>query len=1030
MLTIMFSDLMGSTNLSMVLDPEDMREVLRRYQEACAAAITGHDGMIANYLGDGVLAYFGYPMALEDAAIRAADAARRIVAEAARIDGEISARMPARINVRVALHAGMVLVGEMGSGEARDRHSVVGALPNVAARLQELAPTNGVVISDKVRRRLGDAFEVTPMGAHRLKGVSGEVKVYGLGPRRRAARPDADGAAPEIYGRAFELGLLHRTWETHRATGRGGIVTVEGEPGVGKSGLLRRFLHDLAPSGPELMLFNGAIADREAPFSSLWSMLDRHHLPAGAAGREAREAALLDWFAAQGCAGEGFRAAVLALRRSALHHLEDRGDAADLRADIFAAFRRYLAGRARPLLVVLEDAHWIDPSTLEMIDGALRAGHGDPDHLMLVMTRTGRRFPWSRRSAMNVALSGLDEDACHGIVRRVAGGVPPDRALTAQIAALANGLPLFVEEMARMLIQRDLVKVSQGRLRMRDIAAEMPTPGTLMDLLTARLDSLGDAKPLAQAAAVLGRIVTAEALAAVMQRSADRVDEGLGRLLDATVLEPDRSGTRFQFRHALFQKAAYETLLKSRRALLHGAFVDWLQSRPPGAGDAAPEILAWHCFGARRHAEAAAHYRDAGLLAARTGANREAAAHFKRALEATRLAAPDAAETAAVLELQVRLAGALLSADGPGAESTAEAYETAIGICERVPESRWHFPAYWGWWRISTNFPVMSRRAARIVAVADRMQDPEFKLQALHCMWANTFQIGALDDTLDHAARGLALYRPEISAEQSILFGGHDCKVCGHGQIALTRWLKGEGDAAAGDVRLAIRHGEALGHEGSLLHALDIAVTLHCHLRAAAAMTATAARLIALGDTARLEEYVAKGQFFEGWAVCGAGDLRAGLGRMNAALAVLEAVTTNEDFPLFHSLRASAMRRLGDLDGAAGAIAAARSIIASEGVTYWAAEIERQEAETEMARAAPDHDAVAARLEAGRRIAHGQGALALALRNAQSAAAWHERQGAAAAAREALAPVLARFPAAAGGRDLADARAALARLGG
>ncbi|MEM8820731.1 MAG: AAA family ATPase [Pseudomonadota bacterium] len=1019
LLTIMFSDLVGSTNLAMMLDPEELREVLRRYQAACTAAIEGHDGMISAYLGDGILAFFGYPVALEDAAIRAADAARQIVSEAERIDREISARIAGRVRVRVALHSGMVLVGQMGSGELKDRHSVVGALPNVTARLQELAPTNGVVISEEVRRRLNDAFAVTPLGAHSLKGVTGEIEVYELGQRNWG--PEASGPEDEIelFGRERELGILRRAWESYARDGLGGIVTVVGEPGVGKSGLLRRFLQDLDTSTGGPLVFTGAISDRETVFSSLWRMLERECVPSGAE-RDDSDAALLAWFAEHGCESANFREALLALRRSALTSLETLAGTSDLRADIFAAFRRYLAQRPRPLLIVLEDAHWIDPSTLEMIDGALEESD-EPDHLLVVMTRTGRRYPWSRRVTMDLELSGLTEAACRGIIQRVAGGVPPDREVGAQIASLANGLPLHVEEMARMMIERGLVGEQSGRLRFRGIGAEIPIPGNLLDLLMARLDSLGEEKALAQAAAVLGPVVTATALEAVTMRGADYVSAGLRRLREAMVVEPDQLGETFHFRHALFQKAAYETLLKSRRAQLHSAYVDWLQS-PQSDQRVAPETLGYHCFGAQRFADAAAHFRDAGMLAAKTGGNREAAVYFSRALEASRAAAPSAGDTPETLELQVRLAGALLGADGPGAESTSQAYETAVEICDRVPESHWHFPAYWGWWRISSNFPEMTRRAARIVAVADRMQDQEFKLQSHHCMWANTFQIGAHAQTLHHARQGLALYRPEISAEQSILFGGHDCKVCGHGQIALTRWLTGEGEAARQDIALAMRHGEALGHDGSLLHALDISATLHCYMRDASGLAEAAARLLSLGEVANVDEYIAKGQFYQGWVLCSEKDAEAGLARMDEAYGMLEAVATNEDFPLFLSLRASAMRRLGNLDGAVQAITAAREIVASEGVTYWAAEIERQAAENAMAFSQPDEDKVAALLAEGKRIARDQGAVGLELRNAQATASWYRKLGDRARALGALGTALERIGPDATGHDIDDAR--------
>ncbi|MEM7271358.1 MAG: hypothetical protein AAF401_19150, partial [Pseudomonadota bacterium] len=329
---------------------------------------------------------------------------------------------------------------------------------------------------------------------------------------------------------------------------------------------------------------------------------------------------------------------------------------------------------------------------------------------------------------------------------------------------------------------------------------------------------------------------------------------------------------------------------------------------------------------------------------------------------------------------------------------------------------------YWGWWRIANTFPEMTSRAARIVVVADRMKDQEFKLQAHHCMWANAYQIGDLNETIEHARVGLNLYQPGPAAEHGTLFGGHDAKVCALGEIALAEWLRGAGDRAKAEMDHSLDHAEGLGHLGSILHGLDIAATLHCHRRDPADTEAVAERLAELGTGRDLEEYQAKGHFFLGWVQAEQGDLIGGLRRMDDAYATLKDVATNEDFPLFQCLRAEALRKLGDHENAQRAVNEARNIVAAEGVTYWAAEVERQDAEIAMAAAQPDGDRITALLSEAMAISKRQGALALELRAALSAARWSGGAG-------ELPEVLSRFEDSANGRDLAEARAYLYSIG-
>ncbi len=461
--------------------------------------------------------------------------------------------------------------------------------------------------------------------------------------------------------------------------------------------------------------------------------------------------------------------------------------------------------------------------------------------------------------------------------------------------------------------------------------------------------------------------------------------------------------------------------MRDARETWHRRYLDWVESDPARLAEITPETLARHLEGCGRLEEAASRRLEAGLSAEAASASREAAAHFAKCVELRERIGGGAGGETATLQARVLLAGALLSSRGPGSPETRAAYDAALEIADRIPESEWHFPAYWGWWRISDSFATMAARAVRILAASERMEGLEFRLQAHHCVWANSFQRGELATSEASAREGLSLYETGAFEGRGKLYGGHDCKVCALGELALTGWLRGAGDAAAADADAALAHAERLGHLGSVTHALDIMVMLHHYRRDPAAVARTAGRLLALGDEHDLEEYRAKGRIFLGWARVAEGDAPEGLREIEAGFDVMREIGTPEDFPVYQCMRAAALRRMGEVDAALGVLAEGSAVIDAEGVNYWGAEIARQRALAENARAAPDHRFVATWLDEAAGIAASQGALALELRAAT------DRRLVAGddASRRTLAAVLGRFdPRGAGPRHRRRARRA------
>lgn len=1007
-LTVMFCDLIGSTALSNRLDAEDLRDVLRRYQQICADAIEARDGIIGQYLGDGVLAYFGYPKASESAAVHAADAALDIVRDVKAAGDVLLREHGVEFATRVALHTGRVLIGEMGAGQTRDRHALTGAVPNLAARLEQVAPRNGVAISGQTAALVSGAFETETMGHHAMKGFGDPVEAFRV-MRRKWSLPVIPTRESALIGREAEMRKLSDIWSDITETGRR-TVTVVAEPGMGKSALAAAFMSSNGITQDRIIEVGGTLRNRNTPFACLRETIGRWTALGKIRDALPTHKQIAHWF--------GVSDVELSPHAQTFAHLLDGEieEGREGRARVFAACRARIARFPKPMLIVVEDAHWVDPSTAEILDGII----GETDGVMLLkLTRPDAEItPGSE----TLALKKLDADACRALIETTAGGAV-DAGLSRMITDVSGGLPLFVEEFTKSLQDSGSLSLVRGVYRPLTLNTKVETPASILDLITVRLDALGEAKSLAQVCAVLGRSFTQAALGAVSGEPQDRLEALSTRLIEAKILTREWSG-QLAFRHALFQTAAYESLVKAERQRLHGRFLDWLQRKPNLMEATPPETLGYHLKACGRPREAAECYMKAGKLADRASASLEAATHFGKCCDLL----ADAGEDAGTLPLQaqVMLAGALLSARGAGAAETRRAYEIATALAEGLPESEWHFAAYWGWWRVSDTFATMAQRAGHLLEKSRAMKGLEFKLQAQHCVWANAFQMGELDTSIRSAQDGLELYEKGGFGDNRTYYGGHDCKVCALGEIALASWLKGAGDAATVSVQQAIAHAEHLDHLGTLLHALDIAVMLHHYRRDAAAVSHVAGRLIKLATAHDLEDYRAKGEIFAGWVDIEAGNLRNGLARVDAGFATMHDIGTPEDFPVYQCIRADALGRLGDPDGAQAALDGGHAVIAAEGVNYWGAEIARQEAEIEMMRPVPDTDRISERLAEASRLARSQGALALELRACLTRLEWARRGHIPVSdALEALRVVRRRFAKDATGRTLSEADDAL-----
>jgi class 3 adenylate cyclase/tetratricopeptide (TPR) repeat protein len=640
-LTVMFCDLVDSTPLAGHLDPEDYRAIVRAYLETCAQVIQRFDGYVAKYLGDGILVYFGYPRAHEDDAHRAVYAGLGIIDAIAQLNGQLTRDQGLRLAVRLGIHTGLVVAGDLGGGATREPLAIVGETPNIAARLQGVAEPNTVVISAATYQLVQGFFVCQDLGRPPLKGVATPLQVYRIeGERATESRFEAGRATglTPLIGRDEELGLILRRWAQARA-GEGQVVLLTGEPGIGKSRLLEAVRKRLSTE-PHLRLpYQGSPYHTNSAFYPIIVQLAR------AAGFEPGDPptqkldkleALLTQAGTRGADVAPLLAALLSLPAG------DRYPPLPLspqrqKALTIAAFVDHIVGlsRRQPVLCLVEDAHWCDPTSLEVLE---RLVHQVPELRVLVVITSRPEFtvPWMASHTTALTLTRLSRTQVAAMVEHLTTGkaLPPE--VLAHILDKTDGVPLFVEELTKTVLESGLLQDVGERYALTGPLPPLAIPSTVQDSLMARLDRLASAKEVAQLGAVLGREFAYAVLAAVSTMNEPALSEALAQLVGAGLLfrrgRPPEA--HYRFKHTLVQEAAYASLLKSTRQQLHMRIATVLEARFPAMAETEPEVLARHYTEAGLPAQALPYCQQAGARAWSRAAFREAVAFFEQALQA------------------------------------------------------------------------------------------------------------------------------------------------------------------------------------------------------------------------------------------------------------------------------------------------------------------------------------------------------------------------------------------------------------
>jgi class 3 adenylate cyclase/tetratricopeptide (TPR) repeat protein len=666
-LTVLFCDLVDSTVLATQLDPEDLREVVRAYQEACTKVIARFEGHIAQYLGDGLLVYFGYPLAHEDDAQRAVRAGLGIVEAMGQLNTRLTQERGVQLAARLGIHTGLVVVGEVGGG-ARQEQLALGETPNLAARLQGLAAPNTLVISAATARLVEGYFVYQPLEAQALKGVSPPHQAFRVlqasGAQTRLDVITLRGFTP-LVGREEEVALLHARWG-HATRGRGQVVLLSGEPGIGKSRLVQVLKDAVAAEAHILIEWRGSPYYQQ---SALHPVIDHLHRRLQGPPGEPPAATLHTLEAMLTVAGVGLAEAVpllaarLSLPLPASYPLLTLTPQRQ-RQRTFDTLLAWLHAEAQrqPVLMVVEDLHWLDPSTVELL--SLLVEQGAQARLCLILTaRPEFRHPWDMMAHVTaLTLRRLAPDQVAQVATEVAGHKTLPAEIMAQIVAKTDGVPLFVEELTQMVLESGLLQEREAHYELPGPLPPLAIPSTLQDALLARLDRLAAAKGVAQLGATIGRTFAYDLLQAVTTLDGTTLQGALAQLVEAGVVaqrgHPPQA--TYIFKHALIQETAYQSLLKSMRQQVHQRIAQVIETQFPALVETQPGLLAHHALRGELWDQALAYCRQAGDTALAYSAHREAVAYFEQALRALAQLPEQRATCAQAIDLRLALRTALL----------------------------------------------------------------------------------------------------------------------------------------------------------------------------------------------------------------------------------------------------------------------------------------------------------------------------------------------------------------------------------
>jgi class 3 adenylate cyclase/predicted ATPase len=1015
-LTVMFCDLVSSTALSARLDPEDLREVITAYHHAVAEVVAGFDGFVAKYMGDGVLVYFGYPRAHEDDAERAVRAGLGLIDAVGRLDVK-----SVKLQARVGIATGLVVVGDLiGEGSAQEQ-SVVGETPNLAARLQALAEPDAVVIAAGTHRLVGDLFEYRDLGAVEVKGIATPIPAWQvLRPSAVASRFEAlrGSALSRLVGRDEEIDLLLRRW-TRAKAGDGQVVLVCGEPGIGKSRFTAE-LEERLQAERHLRLRYFCSPYRQD--SALFPFIDQLSQAAGFARDDTPAAKLEKLEALLGLAAPpdedvAFLADLLSVPASERHPLPNLSPQRKKERTLEALLRR-IEGLAaqQPVLMVFEDAHWIDPTSHELLDVIVERVRRLPV-LLIVTFRPEFQSPWTGQPQVTMlVLNRLDRHDRTALVEQIAVGKPLLDEVIAQIAERTDGVPLFVEELTKSVLESGVTRLG--------------IPTSLHDSLMARLDRLGSVRRVAQLGAAIGRDFPYALLCSVSRLPEDTLQTALARLVASELVL--QRGTPpeavYTFKHALVQDAAHDSLLRSSRQEMHAQIADALETHSPGLAESQPELLAQHYAEAGLVEKSVASWAKAGRRSTSRSAMAEAAAQFRKGLDQLALLPDTPERRRQELEFYSALGAVLQAFRGSAAPEAGYAYARARELWEQLgsPSEFLRIPYGQSVFHMNRGELDLALRLDEDLLHLSHQRNDSGGLVLGHLSSGRTlFFAGRFSTSRSHLEAVLSLYDP-ISHSALVHQASMHPQVVSNAVLGNVQFCLGYPDRALAQSTAAITEARKLAHPPSLAVSLAIGARVVSLVGDNAILSERVEQLVAVTTAQGFAHWGAQGTIYHGWVKVKDGDVMEGLSLLRSGSTAYRTTGAQGNMPYHIALLVAACEIAGQIEECLPLLDDALQIVERTGERWVAAELHRHKGQLMLRQGHSEAAEEMYRKALG--IAEEQGAKLWELRAAVSLARLRRDQGRPAEARDLLAPVYGWFTEGFGTPDLKEAKALLDEL--
>ncbi|MGH6725283.1 MAG: ATP-binding protein [Pseudolabrys sp.] len=933
-LTILFCDLVGYTALSEQLDPEDLRDLQLQYQRLALTVMERYGGFVAQFSGDGVLVYFGYPTAHENDAERAVRAGLELNDRLMELNASLRTQQLPEIAVRIGIHTGLIVIGsEVASGGLQD-HSVVGEAANLAARLQAEAPTNSVVVSGETFELISGLFDHESLGPQRFKGITRIIPVYRITKARVGIGRTYDRerrGAPRFVGRVQPLEQVLDCWNEVKQTSQRKTILVTGEAGVGKTRLALEITKHPDVAGANLLQIHCHDIFASTPLYSIGMFVWTQAGLTADDDKTVRAQKLDDFLDNFGLKNPENQDIIDSLLEMSL---TSTIEASAPTPYLFKRKQFALLGslfeqmaRKQPTLLWVDDVHWIDPSSAELLQEFVKR-LADAQILVLL---TGRSFPKSPAlpdADEVIELSALDVNACLELARTVPGAEELSEDDLARAIEAADGIPLFVEYLVLSLV--DQKQQASGAARKHS-----DLPLTLAAMMSERLDRLAGGRQVVQAAACVGRAFTASFLAALLQENVVKVLGPLEALVDAEILRLNHEGReiRFEFRHALLQRAAYESMLQSERRSTHAGIVKKLL-KPIAGEPVLPELMAYHLTGAGQFEEAAKTWLRAGMNAARRSAHIEAIEHLRRGLGLLDEISPPELRRQLELNLQAALIGSLTASQGPTSPNLSECCQRGLALCRQGEPTPLVFPFLFGQFtfamcrgRIEDAAPL----AEMFLSLASDKSYDSSRVIGHRIMGMTLFGQGAAPKAKEQLELSLALYSAERDEASTHMFG-QNTQVHSRSLLSLALFCLGRVDEALQVGLDALEAADALRHPHSTALAQGyVGGWVFGLCGAKAELMREAQQLITLSEQHRLGPFRLFGSAFLGWAMCQQGNLEQGIAALKKSIDRLESIEFRLSLPGHLANLADAQRRLGNLQDAQTTCARAFELIADGG---------------------------------------------------------------------------------------------------